>query len=342
MNKTILAAIAFSSAVSVANAQSDSAQFYLQKGIEQKTSGRLAEAHRHFEKAYAFAKDDRQVVGELAASLLHLRRYVPAREMFAQLEKLGDRSDSTYRQLMLLSFNTRKWDDAIRYAQLLEKAAPAEKTAYYLGKSYYEKEDLGNAIRHFEVAMQEDPQHGEIPYTVARAYADMQNYRQSIAYFQKAVAISPQKNRWIYEMALMYFAVNDDKNALKYMIEAGEKGYKRDMEYLQNLSVAYINAGRFQEGIAILQDILQKRPSDVAVIASLADAYYNAKKYDDAIAYYDELLRLNNKHAEALYMIGMSYQQKGEKAKGAQLCDKAIEMDPSMQSLKQEKKLPVF
>ena len=35
-------------------------------------------------------------------------------------------------------------------------------------------------------------------------------------------------------------------------------------------------------------------------------------------------------------MIGLSYQKKGEKQKGQQLCDKAIEMDPSLNSLRQK------
>ena len=38
-------------------------------------------------------------------------------------------------------------------------------------------------------------------------------------------------------------------------------------------------------------------------------------------------------------MIGLCYQKKGEKAKGQQLCDKAIEMDPSLASLKQKKQM---
>jgi len=35
----------------------------------------------------------------------------------------------------------------------------------------------------------------------------------------------------------------------------------------------------------------------------------------------------------------MDYQKKGEKEKGQRLCDKAIEMDPSLASLKQKKQL---
>jgi tetratricopeptide (TPR) repeat protein len=141
-------------------------------------------------------------------------------------------------------------------------------------------------------------------------------------------------------MALIYYAMNDDQNSLKYMLEAAEKGLKKDNSYMQNLATAYINAGRFNEGIGVLQDLLRLRPSDLNLLYTIAEAYYNAKKYDNAINYYDEVLAANKQNAEALYMIGMCYQKKGEKQKGMDLCDKAIEMDPSLQNLKQKKEMP--
>jgi hypothetical protein len=38
-------------------------------------------------------------------------------------------------------------------------------------------------------------------------------------------------------------------------------------------------------------------------------------------------------------MIGMAYQKKGDTEKGKALCDKAIALDPSLKSLKQEIKM---
>ena len=339
MRKLIIASVLLCS-TSALFAQTDSATYFLQKGLEEKAKSHKVESLKQLEKAYSYNKNNKQIVSELASAYLDMRRYVQAKEKYQQLEQMGDKSDSTYRQLMNLCFNTRQFDDAIKYASLLKKANPSEKVAYVIGKSNYEKENLGDAIKYLDIATKEDPQNAEIPYTVARAYADMQNYKQSIPYFQKAVQLKPNENRWIYEMALIYYAMNDDQNSLKYILEAGDKGYKKDNEYLQNLSTAYINAGKADEGIKVLLDLQQRRPSDMNILNTLAQAYYDTKKYDDAIKYWDQVLTMDKNNAEALYMIGMSFQKKGDKQKGMALCDKAIQMDPGLQSLKQKQQMP--
>lgn len=333
---SILAAISMSTSLF---AQSDSASFYFQKGLDEKAKGHSLIAVQHFEKAYNFNKNDQKIVSELASDYLNLRRYAQARDKFLQLESMGDKSDSTYRQLMLLSYNSRKFDDAIKYALLLKKQNVNEKTAWYIGKSYYEEEDLGNAIKYLGFAAKEDPANAEVPYTIARAYADMQNHKEAIPYFLKAIDLKPDP-RWIYETALIYYAIPDDQNALKYMLMARDKGYKEDNEFLQNLATAYTNAGKQDEAINLLKGILEKRPSDINVINMLAESFYDSKKYDEAIAYYDKLLQMDAKNAEAMYMMGMSFQKKGEKQKGQAICDKAIEIDPSLQNLKKQQQMP--
>jgi len=341
MKKQLLAAFVTVLSFS-AFAQTDSSAFYLQKGLDEKAKAHRLVALQQFEKAYSFNKNDKQVVGELAAAYLDLRRYTQAKEKFLQLETMGDKSDSVYRQLTMISFNTRQFDDAIKYALILKKQNVNEKLAWIIGKSYYEKEDLGNAIKYFGFAAKEDPTNAEIPYSIARAYADMQNHKEAIPYFLKAIELNPNNSRWIYETALIYYAIPDDQNALKYMLLAGEKGYKKDNEYLQNLATAYVNAGKNDEGISMLKDLLDKRPSDINIINMLAECYYDSKKYDEAIANYDKLLQIDPKNAEAMYMMGMSFQKKGEKQKGQSICDKAIELDPSLQNLKQKKEMPGF
>ena len=338
MRRLILAAAIMGSSI-VSIAQSDSANFFLQKGLDEKAKGRLMESMKQFEKAYNFSKNDKQIVSELASSYVGLRRYGQAREKYLQLEQIAPSVD-VYKQIMLLSFNMRMFEDAIKYANALKKLDPNEKVSYYLGKANYEREYYGDAIKFLDAAAKEDPTNAEIPYMIAKAYADMMNYKQAVVYFQKAVALKPDQGYWIYEMALMYYGMHDDQNALKYMLEAPEKGMKRDNEYLENLGIAYLNVGKIKEGLGILKEMLQRRPSDINLLNMIAEALYDAKQYDEAIDHWDQLLAIDKTNASALYMIGLSYQKKGEKQKGMALCDKAIEMDPSLAKNKQKIQMP--
>ena len=49
-------------------AQADSANFYFQKGLEEKKNGRLMESFKQFDKAYSYNNKDKQIVNELASA----------------------------------------------------------------------------------------------------------------------------------------------------------------------------------------------------------------------------------------------------------------------------------
>jgi len=331
-------AFAQSSSSTVTNI--DSATYFLQKGLEEKKIGRRMETFKNFEAASFYDSSNKVILKELAIACYDLRKYSQAKNTYKKMVELGDASASTYKQLMLLSFNMRHYDDVLLYAKRLKQVDPNERVSYYVGKVQYDQEIYGEAIKTLTEASTEDPLNGEVLYMIARSYADMQNYKQAIPFFQKAITLDPVKTNWIYELALIYYAIHDDKNSLKYMLEAGEKGYRKDNEYLENLGVAYLNSGDLDNGVKILGEILNRKPSDMNILNMIAEAYYYKGRYQQAMDYWDKILVFDKSNASALYMIGMCYQKKGEKTKGQQLCDKAIEMDPSLAALKQKKQMP--
>ena len=336
----MISGFAFTQSPSISVTNIDSATYFLQKGLEEKKVGRRMESLKNFEKAEHYDNTNKVILKELASAYYDVRKYTQATNTYKKMVDLGDGSASTFKQLMLLSFNLRHFDDAVLYAKKLKQADPNEKVSYYIGKVQYDQENYAEAIKTLTVASTEDPLNGEVLYMIARSYADMQNYKQAIPYFQKAVTLDPVKTNWLYELALIYYAIHDDKNALKYMLEAGEKGYRKDNEYLENLGIAYLNIGDLDNGVKILGEILSRKPGDMNILNMIAEAYYYKGRYQQAMDYWDKVLGLDKDNASALYMIGMCYQKKGQKAKGQQLCDKAIEMDPSLASLKQKKQMP--
>lgn len=318
----------------------DSADYFYQKGLAEKQLGRRLESLKYFEKAAQYDDKSQPITSELASAYFDLRRYNLAREMYKKLESLGDHSAGNYKKIMNLSFQLKLQDDVLVYADKLKKADPNEKVSYYIGRVNYDKDNYGDAIKYLNEAAKEDPANAEIPYLIAHSYSDMMNYKLAIPYFKKAIELDPSKNYWIYELGLICYAMNNDKDALKYILEAGEKGYKKDNDYLENLGIAYLNVGNLEEGVKIMNEILQRKPSDLNILNMVAEAYYYKGKFKDAMDYWDKILEYDKENASSLYMIGMCYQKMGGKEntqKGITLCDKAIEMDPSLASYKQKK-----
>lgn len=337
----LCAGLGFSqTSVNTINVPIDSADFFLQKGLVEKQNGRRLESLKNFEKAVRYDSSSKVIITELASAYHDLRKYNNALVMYKRLLSMGEETPALYKQVLQLCFQMKQNEEVVVYANKLKKLDPAEKVSFYIGKANYEMENYGEAIKTLNEAAKEDPANAEVPYMIARSYADMMNYKLAIPFFKKAIELDPKQNYWIYEMGLICYAMHDDKNALKYILEAAEKGLKRDAEYLENLAIAYLNVGQLDSGVAMLNEILKKRPSDLNILNMVAEAFYYKAKYDMAMEYWDRILEYDKENASALYMIGMCYQKKGGREnneKGIALCDKAIELDPGLAALKQKK-----
>jgi len=340
MKSLLFILVTTSIAVTTFAQSSDSATYYYNRGEVEMKARRFREAEKNFNKAFQFDPKNLNNLIQLGTSLVEQRRYTEAREKFLLAEAIDSNNPQVIENLATLSFNARKWEEAIRYGQKMKQYKIGSGANFIIARSYFEMENYGEAIKHFQFAFKEDPKNAQIPYITGHCFLNMHNYRRAAGCFDEAIALDSSNSTWMYEAGLAWYAVPDDKKALYWIEKAGEKGYKKTNDYLENLASAYLNVGQFEKGIVILKEILIKKPQDPELLYSIAEAHYKSKKYQEAIDYWDQALTINNKNANALYMIGMAYQKKGEVEKGRQLCDKAIQMDPSLTKLKEEKKLP--
>ena len=317
----------------------DSAAHYFNKGVEEKNARRYMVAYQQLQRAIQYKPDVAEYQKEAGLVALELRKYDQARVHFEQVYKLKNDDAAALEQLAKLNFNLRRFPQAIQYAEKM-KQKNINGYNFILGKSYYEEENYGEAYKYLQAAAKEDPNNAEIPYLIARSFVDMSNYKVAVQFYDQAIAKDSTKAQWIYEAGLTYFAIPNAKKAIEYFELAIAKGYKTTNDVLENLSAAYIQAGQPQKGIDLMKKLLEKKPADMAILWNLAQAHYKTNKYDEAIEYWDRMLYYDKANAKPLYMIGLCYLKKGDKAKGEQLCDKAIEMDPSLRELKQKKEMP--
>ena len=320
--------------------QKDSAFIAYQSGLTEKQAGRHKVAYDHLRKAVSINPEHTDAQRELGLEAMELRQFEISKQAFLKVLDKEPNDPQAIENLATLNFWTRRWDEAIKYGLKMQELKIGTRVNYLVGKSYYEKENFGQAFRYLDAAYKEEPTNAEIPFMFARSFVEMSNYKQAVKYYLEAIALDSTKVNWIYETAMAYSSIPDDKTAIKYFELAMAKGHKVDNDFIENLSNSYILAGMPDKGIDMLLKLLELRPADMELLNSIADTYYRLGKYDDAVTYWDKMLFYDKENARPLYMIGMCYQKKGDTKKGQAICDKAIEMDPSLKMLRQEKKMP--
>ncbi len=315
----------------------DSSTYYFEKGLAEKAEKRYKQAFHHFQKSLFFNKEHLGSLRESGLAAIEMKQYGLALAALKKADTLEPNNPIVTETLANLYFFTHRWDDAIRYALKMQQLNLTGRSDYIIGRSFYEKEDYSKSFRYLDAAYKAEPGNAEIPYLFARSFVDMSNYKMAAKYYQEAIKLDSSKIHWIYEMAMAYSAIPDDKTAIVYYEMAAAKGYKMDNDFIENLSTSYLLTGQPEKAIDMMKQLLEKKPADIELLYGLADTYYRSGKYKEAIEYWDKVLFYDKQHARSLYMIGMSYQKKGDNQKGKALCDKAIEMDPSLQYLRQKK-----
>src|SRR5882724_1654900 len=92
---------------SIGYSQSDSSEYFYQKGLLEKQTGRKMESLKNFEKAQKYNDSRKDLTTELASAYFDLKKYEQAKNSFKKLVDLGEESIANIRQLLHLSFDLK-------------------------------------------------------------------------------------------------------------------------------------------------------------------------------------------------------------------------------------------
>ena len=335
--KNILSSIAVCIATSAYAQNPDSSRFYFDKAMKEKEAGRDLVASKFFERSVQFDPSNTNVYLQFGYTDLAMKRTDHAISCFEKVYALDPSNKTAVRELMELYFNYRRFPKAIEFAQ---KCTDCDNNQRILGMSFYQQEDYAQAEKYLSAALFKKPEDVEVTYTMGRNYLDMEEYKKAVPYYSKATQMDTTRNVWMYELGLLYYNLNDYKNALASFENAEAHGYSRSNDFIENLGYAAIYSGQYDKGENLLLDIWKRKPGNKDILRDMAEILYQQKQYDKSLSYCQKLMEIDLKDGKALYQAGLCFQKKGEKDRGQQMCDKAIEMDPSLESLRRKKEMP--
>jgi tetratricopeptide (TPR) repeat protein len=337
--KNLLSILAVCACSSLSAQNADSAQFYYKKGLEEKTAKRYLVASKHFDKAIGFDAAFKDAYLENGYTALEMRKTDQAKAHFTKVNELDPSNKAALKELTDLYFSYRQYDKAIEFAN---KCSDCENAQRIIGISYYQLEDYPAAVKALNAALAKNDKDAEATYTLARAYLDMEEYKKAVPYYEKAVQMDATKNVWQYELGLLYYNNNDYPKAAEAFTKAAGKGYTQSNDFNENLGYAALYSGEYEKGESLLLGVWKRKPGNKDILRDMAEIFYQKKIYDKSLEYCQKLMELNPDDSKALYQAGLCFQKKGDREKGQQMCDKAINMDPSLANLRKKQEMPGF
>ena len=331
--KNLLLILPLWASVSV-SAQSDSANHYFKKGLAEKESKRYLVASQAFDKALIFNPTDKQILLESGLNQLLMHRIDAAKTVFIKLLSLDPNSLVAKQELMNIDYNYRQYPQAVELAESCPQCAGALKI---IGLSYYQQEEYSKAESYLLQGLKQTPEDAELTYTLGRNYVDMEEYKKAMPFYEKAINLPGAKNTWMYELGILYSNHDEFKKAILAFRAAADHGYRQTNDFTENFGFALLQAGEYEKGEEALMSVWSKKTGNTDILRSMAEILYKAKQYDRSLSYCQKLIEINDKDGKALYQAGLNFQRKGQRDRGQQMCDKAIEIDPSLTALRTKK-----
>lgn len=96
----------------------------------------------------------------------------------------------------------------------------------------------------------------------------------------------------------------------------------------RELATAYMNAGDLDKALEFAKNDLQMRPENIDANELAAWIYYLKKDYPNAKMHTDKMMRTNAKNSNSMYKAGLIYTAAGDAAKGTQLKQDALKLNP--------------
>ena len=322
-------------------ANRDSASHYMTLGKNDQDARKYATAWKYFELAARM--DSRNADAQLAIAevCLKMNRMAPAMKALEAASIIRPADYEIQWKLVQQYFNFGQHDKVISILPTLySKVANPKGWAFMLGKSYHATQAYGKAIEYLQISLKTEAGNAEAAYLIGRMYVQMTNYKAAIPYYQRSFALdSTSQPSRTYEFGLVQATAGQFEDAIKTFQKALDRGFKPRDDFYMNMAYTMADAHKTGEAIKMLKELLSRRPQDLGLLDGLASVCYHGGLYKEAIRYWDDVLGIDDKNARVVYQIGTAYIKMGNEKDGQHLCDKAIEMDPTLAVLKHAKQM---
>ena len=218
------------------------------------------------------------------------------------------------------------YNDLFGYIQNQEKHQTAY-TEFYIGLTSYKKGKYEEAIKHYDRAIDLNPQSANAYNNRGNAKRALGRHRDAIADYDQAIDLNPQPANAYNNRGNAKCALGRHRDAIA--------DYDQAILIYPHFAEAYNNRGNAKCALGRHRDSIADYDQAISINSQYAEAYCNrgnAKvalgRHRDAIADYDQAISINSQYAEAYYNRGIAKVALGQHHDAITDYDQAILIHP--------------
>ncbi len=214
--------------------------------------------------------------------------YQAAERVYFQALALAPGNLETLKRLGILQQTELKFGESIEsFKKLLAHEAQYPEVNFFLGVSYFGKNDFDQAIRSFELELGTLKPHPRCRYYLALALQAAGQIDESISQLNRTVAENPKDADALYQLARIY------KNASLQAIESLKVLDQDSFQLHALMGEVYADEERNPEAIKEYQAALGKRPDATGIHYAIGVAYWVQHQLDAAKKEFMDALKEN-------------------------------------------------
>ena len=222
------------------------------------------------------------------------------------------------------------WRDSWTFNNYTLAANPNSWLAYHnLGLWYLEKNQLPEAIDHYEKALLLKPTSYKAYNNLGMIYTRLGRKQEAIASYEKALAIKPGYALGHNNIAVIYKELGQYDEAIRYYRQALAL-QPEFFEVQVNLAHLYRLLDQPEEAIATYQKAVALRPGNAEVHNDIGLTYQGLGRFDEAISHYQKAMALKPRFAEACANLGVVYKELGNMSEAIAAFRQAVEYNPDL------------
>ncbi|MBC8779954.1 MULTISPECIES: tetratricopeptide repeat protein [Staphylococcus] len=157
--------------------------------------------------------------------------------------------------------------------------------------------EIEKAERFFQKAITIDPSNGAVYYNLANVYYNQVRFKEAIKLYQKALKNNVATVDCNYMIGMSFNQLEAFKEALPFLMTAAEKDDNDDVEIQFQYGLVLCQLEMFEQAINQLNHVLKIDPKHVDAIYNLGLASYMKKEdVDEAIAYFEQAVSIDEQH----------------------------------------------